>query len=133
VELNEQKISTEDAGQISQSIIEPVPSKTMANDSKDNGPGLITNIIVSLLVSLMVITGGLYYYDKNYAQKIVTYDMVKSMEALRVLYAQGKLSDEQLKSSIAVIDEKISKSTGKNDIVFLKDVIIKGNIKEISQ
>ena len=68
------------------------------------------NVIVSVIVSVLITAGGLWYYDHHYATHIAVFDMNNYLSALKKDYVAGKLPREELQKRIANLKSNASSS-----------------------
>ena len=89
------------------------------------------HFVLVVLISLIVNIAGLYIYDKFFAQKIVTFDLKGYIEALRILYVNGKIDDNEVKRRIDYLEEIVN-STPKRKVIITSDVILgRGRVETI--
>jgi hypothetical protein len=80
-------------------------------------------LLVNILVSLVVLVGVVYVYDRYYAQKIVAFDFKEYLWGLRDMYLAGKINDEGLKQAIEAAYIAV-RTQRKNKVVLMGDVIL---------
>ncbi|MEW6521923.1 MAG: hypothetical protein AB1461_21235 [Thermodesulfobacteriota bacterium] len=101
-----------------------------ATAAKKHGPGFIITILIALSVSLVTATGVVVFYDKQYAQKIVTMDLQGYIRDQRDKAVRGAISDEELRKNIDTMEAALL-AAPPNHIVLLKEVVLRnaGEIK----
>lgn len=81
--------------------------------------------VISFLASLLVTAGGIYYYHRHYAAKIVVVDLAEYIADQKERFVNGEISMEQAKANIEEIKAHIDGLPG-NYIVMGKESIISG-------
>lgn len=89
--------------------------------------GFFLNVVISLIVSAVVAIGAIYYYDQNYAQKVVAVDLKGFLEQQQEEFLDGKISKEVIEKRMDQL-EKFVDQIPKHHPVILGDVVVR-NIK----
>jgi len=103
--------------------------KTVATPKK-HGPGFIAAAFIALVVSLVTAIGVVTFYDRRYAQKIVTMDLKGYIRDQRDKAVSGAISDEELRKNIDAMEAALL-TAPPNHIVLLNEVVLRnaGEIK----
>ena len=88
------------------------------------------NVIVSVIVSVLITAGGLWYYDRHYATHIAVFDMNNYLSALKKDYVAGKLPREELQKRIADLKSLVGEQSP-NTVTLLKEVVLSGKVQEL--
>jgi hypothetical protein len=92
----------------------------------------LKNLFVSILTSVIIAGGLLWYYDQHAATKIAVIDMDGYVNQLRSDYIQGKLSKEQLDEDLQRLSRQIKEKYSSNTILLLKEVVVNGDVENFS-
>ncbi|MFZ5759839.1 MAG: hypothetical protein ACOY32_09460 [Thermodesulfobacteriota bacterium] len=97
---------------------------------KKHGPGFIAAAFIALVVSLVTTIGVVTFYDRRYAQKIVTMDLQGYIRDQRDKAVSGAISDAELRKNIDAMEAALL-AAPPNHIVLLKEVVLRnaGEIK----
>ncbi len=101
-------------------------------EQRHRSRGITPGYLEVILISLLVVGGGLYGYDRFIGQKIRVVDLQGYLRQQKSLMAAGTLSSEQLQSSLDRVDQVIRQEVdrNRNHVVLLKEVVL-GNAEEI--
>jgi len=91
---------------------------------------VIKTIAVSFLVSLITVIGGLYYYNKHYAVKVVAVNIDSYIQKQERMFVSGKINANQLKQNINRFVSYV-KSFPKNTVVLKGSCVIRGKIAKL--
>lgn len=61
---------------------------------------MLKNAIVSFIISLAVVAGGLYYYHKHYEPKIVAVNFNNFLKSQEKQFILGKITKKQLEYNL---------------------------------
>ena len=87
-------------------------------------------LILCLIVSTAVSTASIWYYDNHYAVQIAVFDLRTYIDNLKNDYADKKISEAELSAGIDNL-KKVLDNQSDRKIIFLKEVVINGNIETI--
>lgn len=125
-----EKETSEERAEVLSNTQEETPQVKVA--TVKSGPGLLANMVVTVVVSLMITGSALYYYDKNYAVHVQTCDLRSFLTSLKTQVGDRKITNEQVTKSIQEMHGKIQAQADKgNTIVLLKEVVLGGDENEI--
>jgi len=91
---------------------------------------MLKNIVVSLVVSLIVSVGVLYYYHKHYAPKIVAVNFNSFLKKQEKLFILGRINKQQLESNLKK-GLLIVKKQPKNAVVLAGKCVLRGKVIDI--
>lgn len=92
----------------------------------------LKTIIVSAIVSALVTTGAIWYYDHHYATKIAVIDMTGYIGKLKKEYMEGKLPKNELEKRLRFLSEELKNTHSSNTILILKEVVVSGKVKDFT-
>ncbi|AEA33612.1 hypothetical protein [Hippea maritima] len=92
---------------------------------------MLKNIIVSLIVSLIVSVGSLYYYHRHFAPKIVAINFNDFLNQQEKLFIVGKINQQQLKDNLKR-GLLVVKKQPKNAVVLAGRCVLRGKVINIS-
>ena len=75
---------------------EITPKKEAQASPKITFQTLFLPAIIGLLVSLIVAIGTVYFYDQNFAQKVVAIDLKSFLQQQKDDYLTGKITEEDM-------------------------------------
>ena len=87
-------------------------------------------LILCIIVSIAVSAASIFYYDNNYAVQITAFDLRAYIDDLKKDYADKKISKAELNAKIDNLGTVLEQVSDRK-IIFLKEVIIHGNIETI--
>lgn len=110
----------------------PMTDEPVAEGSSSSHPQgpvriLFQCVIISLIVSLAVVTGAIYLYDENFAQKVVAVDLKSFLQEQKDDYLDGKITEEDMNRRMDELEVFVDQIP-KNHSVILGDVVVR-NIK----
>ncbi|MFB3925180.1 MAG: hypothetical protein ACE14T_03920 [Syntrophales bacterium] len=92
---------------------------------KERPRGRAGTVLIALAVSLVVSAAAVFTYHCCFAPKIVAMDVIGYVSAQKVLFLNGKITEEQFKASMDKFENKLN-SLGDNNIVLRADAVLKG-------
>lgn len=81
--------------------------------------------VISVLISILITAGGIYYYHRHYAAKIVVVDLAEYIAYQKERFVNGEIAMEEARANIKDIKTHIDGLPG-NFIVMGKESIISG-------
>lgn len=90
----------------------------------------ITVLMVCVIISVAVSAVSIWYYDNHYAFQIAAFDLRAYVDTLKKNYADQKIDKAGLKAKIDNL-ETVLKNESDRKVIFLKEVIVHGNIETI--
>ena len=87
-------------------------------------------LILCIIVSIAVSAASIWYYDNNCAVQITAFDLRAYIDDLKKDYADKKISKAELNAKIDNLGTVLEQVSDRK-IIFLKEVIIHGNIETI--
>ena len=99
-------------------------------EDKDNKAGKgwkesILPAVISVLISILITAGGIYYYHRHYAAKIVVVDLAEYIAYQKERFVNGEITMEEARANIKDIKTHID-GLPENFIVMGKESIISG-------
>lgn len=90
-------------------------------------PRLTPGYIEVIVISLIIVGGAFYGYDRFFAQKIKIVDMSGYFQKQKALMATGEITEADFRVSLNKVDALISQDAElhKNQIYILKEVVLK--------
>ncbi len=87
-------------------------------------------LILCLIVSAGISTVSIWYYDNHYAVQIAVFDLRAYVDNLKKDYADKEISKAELNAGIDSLKRVLDNQSDRK-IIFLKEVVINGNIETI--
>lgn len=87
-------------------------------------------LILCITVSIAVSAASIWYYDNNYAVQITAFDLRAYVDDLKENYTNKKITKAELDAKIDNLGT-VLEQVPERKIIFLKEVIIHGNIETI--
>ena len=87
-------------------------------------------LILCLIVSAGISTVSIWYYDNHYAVQIAVFDLRAYVDNLKKDYADEKISKDELNTGVDNL-KRVLDNQPDQKIIFLKEVVINGNIETI--
>ncbi len=91
---------------------------------------MLKNAVVSLIISLIVAVGSLYYYHKHYEPKIVAVNFNDFLKRQEKLFILGKITKKQLEQNIKH-GLLVIKNQPKNAMVLSGRCLLRGHVINI--
>ncbi len=109
-------------------------SKTNDNSETKQEISVLSMKFIALVavISIFVSSLSIFAYDKYYAKKIATFDLVQYLKDKKNQYVNGEIDDEQLQYKINNELQKIIDNIPDNYVVITRDVVLK-NAEIINQ
>ena len=90
----------------------------------------ITVLMLCVIISVAVSAVSIWYYDNHYAVHIAAFDLRTYIDTLKKNYADQKIDKAGLRAKIDNLKTVLKNESGRK-VVFLKEVIVHGNIETI--
>ena len=87
-------------------------------------------LILCFIVSAVISTASIWYYDNHYAVQIAVFDLRTYIDNLKNDYADKKISKAELTAGIDNL-KKVMDNQSDRKIILLKEVVINGKIETI--
>ena len=103
-------------------------AKTPGEETPKTTPGYLEIIVMTILI----VGGGIWGYDQFLAQKILTFDLKGYLHEQTALIKAGEMTEEQFRSNLDQTEAFLNaKAEKRQHVIFLKDVVMR-NGNEIS-
>ena len=83
------------------------------------------NIFISAIISLIIVTLGLFAYDKYYAQKVYVFNLKGMVAKQQDLMIKGQVKKDDIEKQYDDLKRRID-ALGNNAVVITSDVVLKG-------
>jgi hypothetical protein len=110
----------------------PPPSPGPINVPSSKKPKVLSLIIVSFLANVIVTGAALWYYDNHFAMKLKTVDVRAFTTDLEKQLINRKIENKDVTQRFVDLKLKIQKESSPNTVVLLKEIIINGQVPEIT-
>ncbi len=91
---------------------------------------LLINAVISLVISATVSVGSIYYYNKNYAQKVIAVNFNSFVQEQSKEFMQGKITKDEFTKNLQR-GVNFVKNQPKNTMVLTGESVLRGNIIDI--
>ena len=89
-----------------------------------------TVLMLCVIISVTVSAISIWYYDNHYAVQIAVFDLRAYVDNLKKDYADEKISKDELNTGVDNL-KRVLDNQPDQKIIFLKEVVINGNIETI--
>ena len=88
------------------------------------------NFVLSVIISALITSAGLWCYDRYYATHIAVFDMEGYINNLKKDFVAGKLPSKEIENRIAEL-KTLLEANAPNTVILLKEVVLSGKVKTI--